>query len=103
MTFRHAGPLPGQVVNALLILFSLLVSMVMWGFTSYHVYLVCTGFTTKESIKGRKAGVGGLRVLDRVCCCCSEASQIDPRRLVLQPSRTPNSWSVPIVSAEAFL
>ena len=96
----------GSSLNTVLVLFAAFVSLVLWGFTGYHVWLICTGFTTKENLRGRKHGATSMGVCDRLLCCYSEPSKIAPRRLVLRPvegSMPPqHSWSVPIVST-AFL
>ena len=77
-----------------LVVFAAALSLVMWGFTAYHLSLVITGLTTKERIKGRKHGASKLRFSERLACCMPSA--IEPRRLVPDPRS--DASSVPIIS-----
>jgi len=77
------------LINGALLVFSCLLAIVLWGFTAYHVSMLCTGFTTKERLKGRKNGAISLGFLDRFACC--SPSELEPRRLV--PERIPTIGS----------
>lgn len=84
----------GGFLNTALVVFAAALSLVMWGFTAYHLSLVISGLTTKERIKGRKHGASKLRFSERLACCMPSA--IEPRRLVPDPRS--DASSVPIIS-----
>jgi len=88
------------MLNLALILFAVVLSLLMWGFTGYHVSLVCSGLTTKEHIKGRKHGARRLLVCERLECCSITPSEVHPRRLVPANPRAAvvTGASVPILS-----
>ena len=71
-----------RVANFMLIVFSVVMSLLLWGFTAYHVSLVVAGLTTKEHLKGRKNGTKRLSIAQRVECCSIPPSELEPRRLV---------------------
>jgi len=92
-------------VNAMLIVFSTILSLFLWAFTGYHVVLVLSGLTTKEHLKGRAGAQGGL--WERCESCVSLgippselAGLSDPQRLVQvsdgKPA-TPTAISVPVI------
>jgi palmitoyltransferase ZDHHC9/14/18 len=70
------------VLNMSLIVFAIALSLMMWGFTGYHISLVCSGQTTKEYIKGRKNGAQRMDLCARMGCCQITPSELHPRRLV---------------------
>lgn len=79
---QRAGPAAaslGALFNMVLIVFGIALSLMMWGFTGYHVSLVCAGMTTKEYIKGRRNGATRLDLCTR---CHIAPSELQPRRLV---------------------
>jgi len=78
----HAPTELRKLLNLGLIIFSLLLALLMWGFTGYHVSLVLSGLTTKESIKGQKHGAKRMSICQRIECCTGIPSEIHPRRLV---------------------
>ena len=91
-------------INLLLELFAVVLSLMMWGFTAYHISLVCSGLTTKEAIKGRKNGAKQMSICQR---CYIQPSDIHPRRLVPANSRAAlwstgggGSSSIPVIKAE---
>lgn len=65
-----------------------LVSIVLWGFTGYHLSLICVGLTTKEHLKGRRGEGAPPRTLYQcLCACrCGDAlcgpSALEPRKFV---------------------
>ena len=77
----------GGPINMGLILFSLVLSLLMWGFTGYHLSLVCAGLTTKEHLKGRRHGARAMLVCQRFEGCGGLRSEVQPRRLVPKKSR----------------
>jgi len=80
------------LINLGLVLFAVVLSLLMWGFTGYHISLVCSGLTTKEHIKGRKHGAKRILVGERIECCRMLPSELHPRRLV------PANWRATVVS-----
>ena len=84
-TRLYDGHLAGTI-NLMLIVFSIALSLLMWGFTGYHVSLVCSGQTTKESIKGRRHGATRMTLCERMGCCSIRPSELYPRRLVAAPT-----------------
>ena len=83
-----------SVINLALLLFSVVMGLMLWGFTAYHVSLVISGLTTKEYIKGRKHGATRMSIVRRLECCCLPASELDVRAWVPAPSQ---SGGVPII------
>lgn len=73
----------GNTFNALLIMivagYSLLMAVLIGGFSMFHCFLVVTGQTTKQKMKG--TGTGKARTLS----CLSLPSLIDPRALANGP------------------
>ena len=88
------------LVNFVLVLFAVVLSLVMWGFTGYHVSLVLSGLTTKEHFKGRKHGAKRMLICQRVECCRVAPSEVHPRRLVFANQWAPVGRGVPIISHE---
>ena len=88
------------LVNLVLVLFSVVLSLLMWGFTGYHISLVCSGQTTKEHLRGRKNGARRLLICERLECCRMAPSEVHPRRLVPASSRAVvvTGRGVPIIS-----
>ena len=88
------------VLNLLLVLFAVVLSLLLWGFTGYHISLVCSGLTTKEYIKGRRNGSKPILICQRIECCSLVPSKVHPRRLV--PANSLASFvsgrNVPIIS-----
>ena len=76
----------GSLVNTSLILFSAILSLLLWSFTGYHVCLVLHGCTTKEHLKGRKHGARKLHAGERIDCCGLAPSAVNPRRWVKVPA-----------------
>ena len=76
----------GSMVNTSLILFSAILSLLLWSFTGYHVCLVLHGCTTKEHLKGRKHGARKLHAGERIDCCGLAPSAVNPRRWVKVPA-----------------
>lgn len=87
----------GGAANALLMLFSVILSLCMWGFTGYHISLVCTGRTTKEYIRGRKNGARAMGCCERLECC-GVPSELKPRALVPVLRYREHGSGVPIIS-----
>lgn len=87
------GPSPelGGLLNMALIVFSIALSLMMWGFTGYHISLVCSGQTTKEYIKGRKNGARRMDLCSRMGCCSIVPSELHPRRLVPYNPKAPTT------------
>ena len=79
---RHAELLIGApLLNSILIGYCLVLSLLMWAFTGYHVALTIVGLTTKEHLKGRPNVSAACHT--RLCAGCARApSLIQPRRLV---------------------
>ena len=90
-----------NLITLLLVLFAVLLSLIMWGFTGYHISLVLSGLTTKEHLKGRKNGATRLNICQR---CRITPSEVHPRRLVPAAQRpkaaTGRTGKVPIISHE---
>jgi palmitoyltransferase ZDHHC9/14/18 len=93
---QMASPELGSVINASLMLFAAVLSLMMWGFTGYHVSLVCSDLTTKEHLKGRKLSAPDRSICRRIFCCAGEPSELQPRRLV--PLRPRRHSRVPVIS-----
>ena len=98
-------PEVGQTLNVFLMLFAVFLSLIMWGFTGYHVSLVLSGLTTKEHVKGRKNGAKRMDVCQRLgtlCVCSLPPSEIDPRRLVATDPRAHavRDPTIPVISHE---
>ena len=71
----------GGLLNLALIVFSVALSLMMWGFTGYHISLVFSGLTTKEHLRGRKNGAKQMGMCQRLACT-AQPSELQPRRLV---------------------
>lgn len=59
--------------------FSLVMCLVLCGFSLFHVGLAATGKTTKELLKGRDGAAE-----NRVVCCCRSPSLLNNRALIIQ-------------------
>jgi len=82
-------------INMLLIFVAVLLGLVLWGFTAYHLSLLITGFTTKERLKGRKNGAKSLFIWERVACC--QPSELEPRRLMPTPQQPHQKSDIPTI------
>lgn len=77
---RVAGLDVGGALNALLIVYSFLLMILLGIFNGYHLSLVATGLTTREHLKGKDIRKRGL--FDRFRCAACDESQIKPRQLI---------------------
>lgn len=82
--------------NMTLIFVSVLLGLVLWGFTAYHLSLLITGFTSKERLRGRKNGAKSIALYERVGCC--HPSELQPRRLILQQPIHNKADTIPTIS-----
>ena len=94
-------PEVGQTLNVFLMLFAVFLSLIMWGFTGYHVSLVLSGLTTKEHVKGRKNGAKRMDVCQRLGRCACQPPSGSTHALSPRPACARGAYpTIPVISHE---